>query len=426
MKYVFICMSILMLLVMVRRRRIDFFCIAAVFFVIYNFHCIYGVVFVSSHEHAGAMYYYSEILPQVYLIIIGQMVFLTVYTLINDNKERYVSENDISCAPFLTDVYDEETKYRIFKYLCVIAWAIMLYNVFFKIGLSNISANKSVIWQRIGLLYTASNWMGMAAFSYGIKNKKIVFSILSAAPVLLHFFIGSRAYMVVLILIIVINYSHSIGQSIIKHWKIVVSGSLAGIFVLAYKKMYELIKVGDFAGAFSVLLDPETYAFISRLGEPRIILANLNYIIGNSIHLGFGDIWERMLYVIPFANNIFGSNYTAVSTILRESMSSSYGLGSNIWGEYYAMGSYFLIIVMFFVWLKMLSWGNNCLKRSDYSSYFIIPPLLYTAFYVHRQDFVKMAGYYKAALFALAVYMIIGMIISKQGAKIYYRAKESK
>lgn len=423
MKYIFMCACVLMIIILLIRKKIDFFCVAAVFLMIYNFHCVYGVVFISSHEHAGEYYYYSKILPQVYFIVIAQMVLLAIYMLMNDSREKRDAENTIKYESFLVDTFDEESKYKLFKYLCIIAWAIMLYNVFFKITLSYITAEKGLVWKRIGGSYTLCNWMGMATFSYGIKNKKYLLSLFSSAPVLLHFFIGSRAYMTVLILIIIINHSQSIGQSMIKHWKVIFGGAFAGIFILAYKKVYELIKLKEFAAAFNVLLDPETYSFVARLGEPRIILADLNYIIDNNIHLGIRAVWDRLIEIFPFASNIFDSHYNAVSSILREGMLSSYGLGSNIWGEYYAIGSYFGLFIMFFIWLRMLSWGNKCLQRTDYSAYFIIPVLVYISFYVHRQDFVKIVGYAKGALLALGVFVLMGMITSRQGMKIYCRLR---
>lgn len=422
-KYLFMCACLLMVIILVIRRRIDFFCVAAIFLMIYNFHCVYGEIFISSHEQVGVSYYYSKILPQVYFIVIGQMAFLAFYMLLNDYKEKEELKNNVKYKSFIVDSFDEETKYIIFKYLCAITWAIMLYNIFFKITLSYITADKSLVWKRIGGSYTLANWMGMATFAYGIKNKKYVLSLLSSAPVILHFFIGSRAYMTVLILIIIMNYSQSIGRSMIKHWKIILLGTGAGIFILVYKKIYELIKIKEFAAALDVLLDPETYSFAARLGEPRIILADLNYIIDKNIHLGMGAIWDRIIEIIPFASSIFTSNYTAVSSLLKEGMSASYGLGSNIWGEFYAIGSYFGIFLMFFLWLKLLSWGNKCLRRNDYSSYFIIPAIVYIAFYIHRQDFVKVVGYSKGALCAFVIYIIIGMLLKKE-FKIYYRLKK--
>lgn len=424
-KHLFLYACLLMIIILVIRRKIDFFCVAAIFLMIYNFHCMYGEVFISSHEHAGTSYYYSKILPQVYFIVIAQMVLLAIYMLLNDYKEKRDTRNNIQYESFIVDTFDEETRYKLFKYICIIAWAILLYNIFFKITLSYITADKSVVWKRVGASYTLCNWMGMAAFTYGIKNKKCMLALLSSAPVVLHFFIGSRAYMTALILIVIMNYSQDIGRSMIKHWKIILMGTGAGIFILVYKKIYELIKVGKFAAAVDVLLDPETYSFAARLGEPRIILADLNYIIDKDIHLGIGAIWDRVIEIIPFASSIFSSNYTSVSSILKDSMSASYGLGSNIWGEYYAIGSYLGIFIMFMIWLKMLSWGNKCLQRTDYSSYFIIPVMAYLAFYIHRQDFVKIVGYSKGALCAFLVYIILGMIVSNQGMKIYCRIRRT-
>ena len=73
MNIVFILLSVLMLLYMVG-RKIDFYSIATVCTIIYNYYCALGVVFIASHEKAGAYYYYSDTPPQVSFIVIAELL----------------------------------------------------------------------------------------------------------------------------------------------------------------------------------------------------------------------------------------------------------------------------------------------------------------------------------------------------------------
>ena len=406
MNYVFIAACIIMI-IKVARRKLDFYSVGAICHILYNFHCAYGIVFISSHEVRNSYYYISEIDIRVYVIVLLQMAILFAAMVLHDrNAMKWKS-------PLIVDNYSDRTKDRIFTIACGIAWLIMLYNIM-RIGVSNLNAEKSYIWAQISGLYVTSNWLGMAVFTYGLKNKKYILAILGAGPVLLHFFFGSRAYFAVLCIIILLLKSEKIKNSLHKNLKVYILGIFAVVFILAYKRMYTAIKAGNIIGAFQVLTDPDTYAYVLRLGEPRIVLANLNYIITNNVRLGGGDLLDRIISIVPYLNNVIRpGQYTAVSTILREDLSSTYGLASNIWGEFYALGSYFLLFFMFLLWIKMLDWGNKLIARKDWSANFYMPLVSYLAFYIHRLDFIKAIGNAKMVVMAMILFILAAIFVTK-------------
>lgn len=412
MRYVFIAASILML-IKVALRKPDFYSVGIVCHILYNIHCATGRVFITGPGIIGHYYYYSIINRRAYFIVLLQMLMLFVFVTYHDLHHHNEKNNPLIC-----DKYNEETEYALFLLLCLIAWAIMLYNIT-RIGVSNLNANKSYIWTRISSLYTTSCWMGMAIFTYSIKKKKYLLAIAGAMPVLLHFFFGSRAYFATLCILFLVLNSGQIKNSLVKNVKLYILGALGVIFILAYKRVYMAMRMGDFAGAMRVFTNPDTYAYVFRMGEPRIVLTHLNYIIDNNIKLGWKDLADRLISVIPFAGNLIGEgSYQPVSTLLRESYGSDSGLASNIWGEFYAIGSYPLVMIMFVFWLRILKWGNTLIKREDWTSNFCMPLVGYFSFYIHRMDFVKAMGNAKRVLLAMIIFLLVSVVVT-HNSKLY-------
>lgn len=412
MSYVFIAFCIV-LIIKVLRRPLDFYSIGAICLMIYNVYCSSGIVFISSHEVRNTFYYYSALDFRTYIIVLTQMVILYVTMVLNDKRKDSIVIHD----SLIIDDLSEGTKHNTFVIACSIAWAIMIYNIVFKIGISNLFAQKSYIWSQTSGLYVTSNWLGMAVFTYAIRRKEYILALFCAAPVLLHFFFGSRAYFVTIGIIVLLFNGKNIhfNKALFKRIGIIALTVFGSFFVFIYRRVYELIKVGDFSSAFRLFLDPESYSYALRLGEPRIVLANLNYIIQNRIKLGFGDLIDRIIAIIPFANNAFRSGkYTAMSTILRTDMDSSYGLASNFWGESYALGSYVLVVIMFLLWVRLLKWGNELIRRDDWTAAFCTPLVGYLSFYIHRLDFVKAIGNAKMVLMAMILFYLACVLVTRK------------
>lgn len=402
MRYIFLAACAVMVLKLLTRKT-DFYSVGAICHMIYNFHCARGVVFVSSHEVRGAYYYYATIEPRAYMVILAQMLLLFVAMCMKDKLAKRPN-----LRPLVIDKMSNRVRFTLFCVACLIAWIIMLVNIG-RIGVSTLLLDKSKIWGKVSGLYITSNWLGMAVFAYGFKEKHYLLAALGTAPVLLHFFIGSRAYFVALSIVAFLIMTRRISnkRAFFRRLFLLLAAVAGFIFVLSYKRMLVFIKMGEFSNAFAVLKNPETYAYILRLGEPRIVLANLNYIIEHNVRLGATDWFDRIISILPFLNNLIRQNeYTPVSAILRTSMNASYGLASNIWGEFYALGSYPLIAVMYLLWLRMLRWGDALVARKDWTSAFWLPLVAYLSFYIHRLDFVKAVGNAKMVLMAIILCLI--------------------
>lgn len=420
MKYVFIVLAIIEILY-VFKRRLDFLSIGAIGHLIYNYYCAIGEVYIASHESVNVNYYASDVKTGTYVLIILQIVIMIVAMFLYDNKMNSKKQKKQK-VPLVVDAFSDKDRTTLFTLSCGVSILITIYNII-RIGPSNLNADKSYIWEQVGGLYIVGIWLGFAAFAYGIKNKKYILAVGGGIPVLLHFFFGSRAYFAAGVVVILVCYGEKIKNSLIAHFKLYTGAGIMAIFVIAYKKMYILFRQGDFVGAINVLFLPETYEYVFKLGEPRIVLANLNYIIDNNIKLDSGDIVDRIISIIPFLNDFFSSEYQAMSSILRVSMNASYGLANNIWGEFWAMGSYPLSLIMFIVWIRLLIWGNSLVSRTDWTAYFWLPIISYFSFYIHRLDLVKALGNAKMCLMAALIFWIVYIFVTRD-TKIYINLKK--
>ncbi len=408
MSTVFILVSAAMLLYMVG-RKIDFFSIATVCIIIYNYYCAVGSVFIAFRGRTGA-YYYSQILPQVYFIVIAELLILFAAMVLYDRKKTPESIR----PGYNEDVFSPEQQSKIFAVACIVSNLIMLTNVA-SIGLSNLRADKADVWGQTNTLYITGIWMGMACFAYAVNSRKPVLAVCSLPPVLVHLFIGSRAYFAAAAIVFLVYVGKRMRSSFKSNLRIYALGAVFLLAIMLYKKIWMDLKAGDMAAIARTLTDPDTYAWVFRWGEPRIVLCDLNYILDKGIRLDAGGFIARLVSLIPFANDFISSEYNIhMSAILTESIRPSYGLASNFWGECWAMGSYPFLFMVFIAWCRMLWIGNEMLYQKSWVSFFMTPLIAYLGFYIHRMDMVKVMGNGKMVVFAMILWFLIAGMLTRR------------
>ena len=407
MSIAFIILAVVML-IYVATRKVDFFSVGIVCLLIYNCYCAIGYVFIASHEQAYVNYYEGTIDLRVYCIVLCQMLILFAAALWYDNNPS----NEKRVPPILFKKNPKDIT-PVFIAVGVISMLIMIVNVF-RIGISNLSAPKEEIWPKTGTMYVVGLWLAMGVFTFAIKKRNYKLLILSVPQVLLHLYFGSRAYLAVIAIVFILLLSNRQKGFSLKHNLVVILiGFILLMAIMAYKQIYELVKVGNIGAAFATLLDPDTYAWIFRWGEPRIVLADFNYIVSEGLTLNSQEILARVLSIVPFADDLlFPEANRLMSAILIDKLGSSYGLASNFWGELYSMGSYVLVGVIYALWVGMLNLGTKLLNSDNWTASFLIPLFAYFGFYVHRMDFTKVVGNVKMLVCAMIIWLITYVFIN--------------
>ncbi len=409
---VYVILSIV-LLAIVLSRRVDLLSIASVCLIVYNWYCSVGRVWIASHEKAGVNYYEGVIDERVYFIVLSQIVVMIAVVLLYDLKRR----RDVSVDGFsgVKSKYSDSQLRTIFKFAGIVSMLIMLSNVA-SIGVSGLSAEKSEVWAQTNVLYVSGLWLSMAVFTYAFKTKQYGFLFLSLPQILIHLFIGSRAYFAVVCIVALVCISSASNRfSLKRNVIILIVGFVMMMGIMLYKQIFEEVKAGDIDQIITILQSPDTYNWIFRWGEPRIVLANFNYVVETGLSLDAEQIVGRIITVIPFLNNFISINEhdLLLSTIVGGDLNSSYGLASNIWGEFYAIGSYPFVAIMYAIWISLLIWGNKLIQRNEWTSSFWIPLIAYYGFYIHRMDLVKVLGNAKMLIFAMLIWWILACLVTK-------------
>lgn len=406
MEYIFLILA-LALLVYVFTRKFDFFSVGAICYIIYHFHMIYGIVFIASHEKVGVNLYYATIDTALYIVVYLQLLLMFVsifiYDHLNLNKHHLTTISKRNQNVLAIN--------KSFLLIGILSLSFFLYDIY-KIGFSNLTGNKSEVWDNISVFYIFTMWSALAVFTYSVKNKKYGLLLLSVPQVVTHLFIGSRAYFAAMVIVFLILYRDKLRGSMQANIRTYIFGGLGLLGIMVYKKIYTYVKAFDFQSVMLILADKETYLWVLRFGEPRIVLANYNYIISTNFRLEFEDIIARFISVIPFANKFVSPpNGLLLSNIFIENFNSTYGLASNFWAEGYAMFGYIGIFVFYMLWILSLLLGNILLDSQKWSKYFMIPILAYFSFYIHRMDFVKVIGNIKFLFFAMLIWIIINSLV---------------
>ncbi len=388
-------------------RRFDMFSVALICLLIYNIYCATEAVHIYSRGVVATRIYDAAISPQVYAIVIVQVVVLLVVAHWYDHgirKHRQPSESK----------FDDATMFRAFLVLGVLGFVIMAVNVG-RIGLAGLTAEKAEVWEQTGALYVTGLWMSMAVFAYAMKSKHYGLLALALPPVLIHLFIGSRAYIAVVCIVALLSLSTRGTFSIKRNVGVFVLGFFALCVVMVYKKIYLDVKAGDFAAIAATLADPDTYLWIFRWGEPRIVLADLNLIVGRGLTLSLNAIVARIVSIVPFLNDIIVDPNTNLymSRIVRETLNANYGVASNFWGECYAIGSYPVIAMVYAFWVWLVWKGNELLYSDAWYAPFFVPLISYLAFYIHRMDMVNALGNAKMLLLAMVVWWFVASLLKR-------------
>ncbi len=410
MGHIFVILSILML-IYISTRKIDFFSIGAICFLIYHFHLAYGIVYIASHVTVSKNLYYEEIDTSLYVIIFTQIIILFLVMLNYDLKKKMLHSQIIhkSLSRRNRNSRAVHKTFVVFGYFAFVVFAIDILSFGFK----NLSLDKSKVWDELGILYVFTMWAAMAVFTYAIRDKKYRLLFLSLPPVLIHLFIGSRAYFAALVIVLLILYGNRLKDTRWSNIKTYIYGAIGFFFIMIYKKIYTHVKNFDWPSIVAVFYEKDTYMWVFRLGEPRIVLANYNYIISTGFKLDFSDILARLISFIPFANRLVEpTNGLLLSDVFKRDFQSTYGLASSFWAEGYAMFGFLGLFIFYLLWVLMLQKGSELIKSNSWTKYFAIPIISYFTFYIHRMDFTKVIGNIKYLLFAMVVWWIINAILT--------------
>ena len=269
------------------------------------------------------------------------------------------------------------------------------------------------------------------SFAYGIHNKVRFIWIVSLFIELSIFFAGSRAFTSTLVIIFLAEYGATLWKKRKSSTKIYILAILAVLFMIVYRTVDTQIMAGDISGAITNLKKPEVWATALEFNEPRVIIANYDYVFTSGIRLPKADVIYRIVDFIPGATKVIPIRIEYpefFSDWLMIEEHASGGVGGTIWGESYAMMGPTWLLGSTLVWLMLMEKCNKHFKYSGGHSYFLVALGAYLSWYISRLDYNRVGQICKVLLLCYfiwgAFYIVLGGTVHLFGFKLRVRKND--
>lgn len=396
------------ILVYMLKHKLDLLCIAGVCFIVYTIYCIPGV--------GISGFYRPHLSPKLYSAVYIQLCIIIGVTLYIRKKE---DKKQIDALKILKINDEPKSSILLDKSFMIYTFIIACFAVLniISIGFSTFLSGKSNVWQNTNVFFIISLYGAFPSFAYGIHfNKKLIW-ITSTIIELTIFLAGARAFAATLIVILLCDKGQKFMENRKKSFKMYIVGGLAVVFLLIYRSVDTLIMQGDFEGAVQTLSKSETWLSAMEFNEPRVIIANYDYVLSKDFRLPIGDTIYRFLDLIPGMTRFIPIELKYpeyFSTFLQAAVNGSTGVGGTIWGESYAMFGMVGIFVCTFIWLLILKICNYFYNFKKPYSPFIVALGTYWAWYINRLDYNRVFQVGKVLLLCFLMWWIVYSILRLQ------------
>ena len=271
------------------------------------------------------------------------------------------------------------------------------------------TVTKSELLDELSLGFSLFLWGDIVALIFAIKNYKLGLIILSLPVVLFSVVLGSRAYIaLVLVCLLVVKQKTLQNKRIpITNIKYLFVGIFSIFFLMLYKKIFVAVRSLDYI-FFQKLITGhgfgDLFASSLSIGEFRCVFSLYDYTIFSELSLPFEDFIARILSFIPTLGDILGARYPIrYSKLVVKIFDSTYGLASNFWAETMAMGGPIFLVFITFIWLTCLQKANTFLIKNNIVSTYYIVFAAWLSFYIHRLDWVQISGLFKILVFFIVL-----------------------
>lgn len=393
------------------KNRLDILCVSAVCFIVYSMYCFFG--------YGISGFYRPALSPQLYFLVYLQILLIMgfiIFTRYNENQRKF-PQLLRNTSKVYEDVSGDAVLTKSFYIYTAIIVSFALINVV-KVGVVGFMAGKETVWQNTNILYIISLYGAYPSFAYGIHIKKKRIWIPSMLVELTIFFAGSRAFTATLIVILLCELGVVFWKKKQRNIEIFLLGAAAIVFLLVYRMVDKAIMQGDIGSALQTLFSGETWLEALEFNEPRVIIANYDYVLTSGIRLPIGDVVYRIIDFVPGLASLIPIHLeypSYFSDWLFSELNASAGVGGTIWGESYAMLGTVGVVLATVLWMMFVNLGNRHLNHHKPYSSFVIALATYLAWYMNRLDYNRVGQSFKVTLlcfflWAMAYFAVGGEI----------------
>lgn len=383
-----------------RERTFDFFSVAYISAAIYFMPGFFGSTFMPG-------WIKTELLFETYVVMLLVITSIIISAIIYDRKP--INPNTI-------------VKYNFEKsnYITIAIFIISIISFFMMVltmGNSLFSADKNELMGNINSW--SKIWENAVCIGAVISftEKKYKSLLYYSAMLAFIMFIGDRTMPAIsLISIMAILFNEQGKQKIFfSRFKLVLISIIFAMFFFVYKYLYINIKLKMWSQVIEKLTDPSFYLETVKFSEPFAIQTILNEVVRQDFHVGLEHFLGLFNQLIPLGNK-FGTTSTTFNSLFQNQLfpGVTYGMGSNIWAEMWAAGSWGLLLIFIILFNIVLYIGNSIFQKS-YGSLKVIAVInmSFWAFYIHRSSLEYTINLNKRIIFIWFIGLVFSMAITK-------------
>lgn len=414
---------VLILYVIVRKRKFDFFSIAAFSYIIYYFPVFNGYL---RNNNTGNQIFISN-MTYFCIFIFG---FLLLFFMIFFDK-YYIKAGNNSNKVSNVKMLKSKNELSNFCVLILSIIGIVLMIITFRnYGGFSGAFNKVNLLKNANKITEYMKYIGLFVFVYSFifKGKFIkLCRILSLCIMFYTFLLGHRSFIVIGIISIFMHYVGTknpvrLLEIIKKNKKKFFFIVICLLFFLFVKNIFAAFMAGNYELVFSRLSSKEYYIDTLLESESNIIMNNLNNIVVYGFKYSFSDFVIGVVSLIPLVGGriLNAFNYTTFEIKMNHVFNTLYsegiGLGSNYIGEAYSIGNIYFLILIVILTLFFIKFLNSKRNHSSnpFTYTFLSILLTYFTFYIHRNSLIFLLTTARAYLYILILLFLLYGLLGKR------------
>jgi len=167
--------------------------------------------------------------------------------------------------------------------------------------------------------------------------------------------------------------------------------------LFAYKRIYILIKMGDFDSVSSTLSGEGFLEDAIMRSEPFTTQHILNAIVSLDVRIGmqhFQEVLHASFYNMFTADNLRADFNEKFQPVFFGDVRG--GMASNVWAEMWSAGGWPMLLLFVALFIGVLYWVSSRWTAFDGSVKGVLGTLMpYWAFYIHRNDSYRLLSFLK-------------------------------
>lgn len=408
----------LIIYILFKKRRVDYYTIAAVSTVLYCYPAFFGKVLVNGQ--------YLPLTSYVYMCLYSYTILLSAFIIIKDYREDRIIQSPIFESQRHSNVFNLPNNNGTALIIATIGLALMMYassrygrllgTVFHKSDLM-LNSNKLIEYYN----YIATIVFAFAFISTG-KYIKVV-RLISLVLITYNFMLGYRVYAVLATIVISYHFVNKLSDNkrirlihlLMRHKVMTIAILFAGLFVMFFKGVFAALMAGRFDIVLGRLTNPNYYIAQFYNSESNSIMRNLLYTGEYSIEFSLKDYLLSFCSVIPFIggriHTISGSDYFEKTFNIQFNplYYQGSGMGSTLLGEAFTAGSFPLMIVEISLIMVLVYYLNRVIDRTKDPFLYVWVSLLlvYLTFYSFRNSMINILIMGRAYLYITLMAMLL-------------------